>query len=248
MQDSPYYQDARLDYLNEPFYTTEAKKEFQMDRNTWGTYCNTNRSSRRIKYRSTKYYNLSQITESAFNIIELTNNNNNKKAKIMCSKVQIQTMEIDAIVNAANESLLGGGGVDRAIHNGAGALLVRECATYNGGCEVGDAKITKGYCLPANYVIHTVGPCHSKDDKPDSVSLANCYKKSLEICDQYKLQSIAFPCISTGVYGFPKELAAKIAYQTVTDYLLNTANTSIQYVIFSLFENDQVEIYKNTIK
>lgn len=156
-------------------------------------------------------------------------------------KGDITKLEVDAIVNAANNSLLGGGGVDGAIHRAAGPLLLEECRKLN-GCETGDAKITKGYNLPAKHVIHTVGPVWYGGGRNEPDLLESCYKRSLEVAVQNNISSLAFPNISTGVYRFPKEHAAHIAIQTVKDFIQK--NDKIEKVIFAIFDEENLGIYK----
>ena len=156
----------------------------------------------------------------------------------------ITKLKVDAIVNAANTSLLGGGGVDGAIHRAAGSELLSECRMLN-GCETGDAKITHGYNLPAKYVIHTVGPVWNDGFHNEPEKLSSCYRRSLETAVKNGVKSIAFPNISTGVYHFPKNRAANIAIETVTDFLMN--DTTIEKVIFRVFDNENYKIYKHLI-
>jgi len=136
---------------------------------------------------------------------------------IIAVQADITTLKVDAIVNAANETLLGGGGVDGAIHRAAGSELLAECRRL-GGCQTGEARITTGYRLPARYVIHTVGPVWRDGLYGEPELLRNCYWYFLKLARQYKLKSIAFPCISTGVYGYPPDLAATVAMTTVREY------------------------------
>lgn len=152
----------------------------------------------------------------------------------------ITKLQVDAIVNAANKSLLGGGGVDGAIHRAAGRQLLEACRGLH-GCETGQAKITKGYNLPAKYVIHTVGPVYS-GSKEDPVLLAACYSNSLDLAKSCDIHSIAFPAISTGVYGYPKEEACKIAVETVKNWLEKNPDWQID-VIFSCFDEKTRELY-----
>lgn len=153
----------------------------------------------------------------------------------------ITRLEVDAIVNAANSSLLGGGGVDGAIHRAAGPELLQECRLL-GGCSTGDAKATKGHRLPAKHVIHTVGPVWHGGNKGEPELLACCYARSLQLAEQLGARSIAFPAISTGIYGFPKGPAAQIAMKAVRKH-----SGSIERVLFVCFDHDTAEIYRNLL-
>jgi len=167
------------------------------------------------------------------------------KAVIELLQGDITEQDTDAIVNAANRTLLGGGGVDGAIHRVAGPQLLAECRPL-GGCETGDAKSTKGYNLKAKQVIHTVGPIYQAAGKKAPELLASCYRRSLEVASANKLPSIAFPSISTGAYGYPLEEAAPIALKTVLDYLKR--HPDIQRVRFVLFGKDAYQAYEEALK
>ena len=156
----------------------------------------------------------------------------------------ITRLEVDAIVNAANTSLLGGGGVDGAIHRAAGPGLLAECRTL-GGCPTGEARITGGYDLPARYVIHTVGPVWSGGGSGEDELLASCYRASLALAAERKLRSIAFPAISTGVYRFPIARATDIAVATVRDHLAR--ETSLERVIFVCFNDAAAAQYRRAL-
>lgn len=158
----------------------------------------------------------------------------------------ITTLEVDAIVNAANRSLLGGGGVDGAIHRAAGAELLAECRTL-GGCETGSAKITRGYRLKAKHVIHAVGPVWSGGDKGEEDLLASCYRTSLALAAERGLASIAFPAISTGVYRFPPDRAARVAVGTVASEVA-TKPRGLQRVVFCCFSPESAEHHKNAFR
>ena len=165
--------------------------------------------------------------------------------RIELFKGDITTLKVDAIVNAANSSLLGGGGVDGAIHRAAGKELLAECRTLN-GCATGDAKITQGYNLPSKFVIHTVGPVWHGGKSGEPEKLASCYRRSLEVANENGIKTIAFPNISTGVYGYPKKAAAEIAVQTVVFFL--EKNNEIRQIIFCVFDNENFEIYRELLK
>ena len=156
----------------------------------------------------------------------------------------ITTLAVDAIVNAANETLLGGSGVDGAIHRAAGAELLAECRTL-GGCAVGEAKLTRGYRLPARFVIHTVGPVWCGGDDGEAADLASAYANSLRLAEAHGLASIAFPAISTGVFGYPKAAAARIAVETVRATLPDCPH--IKRVIFCCFNADDAETYRRLL-
>ena len=167
------------------------------------------------------------------------------KNQIQVVQGDITKLDCDGIVNAANRSLLGGGGVDGAIHRAAGPELLAECRTLH-GCRTGEAKITKGYRLKAKYIIHTVGPIYSGTAE-DAAQLADCYRNSLNLAKEHDVHSIAFPAISTGVYGYPLDAATQIAVDTVTDWLQSHVDYDMR-VIFCCFDARTAQAYQTKMK
>lgn len=166
-------------------------------------------------------------------------------ASMRALQVDITTLEVDAIVNAANSSLLGGGGVDGAIHRAAGPQLLEECRQLR-GCNTGDAKLTKGYRLPARHVIHTVGPVWRGGDNGEADLLASCYRRAMAIASSNAFISIALPSISTGIYGYPIERAARIAVATVGECLEEVS--SVTNVLFCCFSLADLRVYERVLE
>ena len=164
--------------------------------------------------------------------------------RLRALQANIVSLAVDAIVNAANSSLLGGGGVDGAIHRAAGPKLLEECRRL-GGCKVGEAKLTKGYQLPARFIIHTVGPVWRGGKNGEPELLASCYRNSLAIAAKHEMRSIAFPSISTGVYGYPIELAARVAVETVCDVVRKSSK--IEEIIFCCFSQSDLDVYESLL-
>lgn len=166
------------------------------------------------------------------------------KKRIELIKGDITTLDVEAVVNAANNSLLGGGGVDGAIHKAAGPDLLKECEQMN-GCPTGEARITRGYRLKAKYIIHTVGPVWYGGHRDETDLLASCYTSSLKLAMEHSIKTVAFPGISTGVYGFPKDLAAMIAVNETKRFI--NKNPYPEKVIFVAFDDDSFEKYRKIL-
>jgi O-acetyl-ADP-ribose deacetylase len=166
-------------------------------------------------------------------------------SKIDIVRGDITKLEVDAVVNAANTTLLGGGGVDGAIHRAAGPELLAECRTL-GGCKAGEAKITRGYRLPARFVIHTVGPIWRGGEHGEPGTLANCYRNSLQVAVEDEIKTVAFPAISCGAYGYPLQEAAQIALKTVREFLATT--DQVDKVIFVVWDEHVYEAYREALQ
>jgi O-acetyl-ADP-ribose deacetylase (regulator of RNase III) len=230
---SSYYESARKNFIDTPFESKRLELNYSIPLHEWGKWCISKEVDRRKHYRVPAFVRIEDLeTRGAFSL-NLSSKKTGRVMQVCFSRDSLTHFEVDAIVNAANESLLGGGGVDDAVHKAAGPTLVKECATIDGGCEVGDAKLTKGYDLPAKYVIHTVGPLLKKDETPDHALLRKSYQSCLDLCDQNGFTSLAFPCISCGFYAFPFGESAKVVLAVLSDHLEST-DSKIKTIILSL--------------
>lgn len=241
IENTTFYEKERVRFAQQPFGSDEERHDFEYSLDDWKSYCESNRTLRRSQYICKEYVSIQNAKDSAIWHTSIRRDDS-KQIDVLVWEGKIESLEIDAIVNAANETLLGGGGVDQAIHEGSGPLLVKECANIIGGCEIGDAKLTKGYFLPSNYVIHTVGPILNPPDwSPDPIALTQCYESSLKICEEKKLVSVAFPCISCGFYGFPIPLSSNV----VASFLKEKVRTlqHVETIILCVFTQDQKKYY-----
>ena len=231
MNSGSYFDKACLGYKNQPFEDARAKADFAIPLRDWG-------DAKPLEMRR-HFYHVSQF---------LSEDEIERQAPFSCRigsvtvyllRNPINQFEVDAVINPANETLLGGGGADEEIHSGAGPNLVKECA-YLHGCEVGEAKITKGYDLPAKYVIHTVGPLLNDDGSPNIKDLEKCYRNCFDLCKKYHLKSVAVPCVACGFYGFPIDVSA----QTVLSIIQKIcSSTSIEKIILSTPKETEWKAY-----
>lgn len=233
--ESPLFHDTeRVRFLSKPFATLSDKIAFETPLHLWGIVCDYLGQERRSNYRIPKgsYIPLEDMSKAAFYSCDITSKKTGQTIGVHLTDQPINRFETDGVINAANESLLGGGGVDKRLHDGAGPNLVRECALHD-GCQVGEAVITKGYDLPNKYVLHTVGPLLKPSGKGDEKALTACYKSSLELCDRYKLKSLAAPCVACGFYAFPIKDSARIVRKVLQDYV-DTRGSTLKTVVLSL--------------
>eukprot|EP01028_Stygiella_incarcerata_P006831 TRINITY_DN27800_c0_g1_i2.p1 TRINITY_DN27800_c0_g1~~TRINITY_DN27800_c0_g1_i2.p1 ORF type:complete len:244 (+),score=46.00 TRINITY_DN27800_c0_g1_i2:132-863(+) len=229
-----YYEKKRHEFQLQPFEDVRSHFMFEVPLKEWKSVCEKDRSFRRKHYRVRDFYTLEDLNQDppTKNFFHISSSGKIGSPPLWCGDMKeegicvvltsesVTNFEVDAIINAANESLLGGGGVDKAIHDASGPLLVKECAFLN-GCEVGDAVITKGYDLPACYVLHTVGPLLMDDGIPDRSSLVKCYQSCFDLCEVHKLYSIAACCISCGFYGFPVRESATLVKNFLKRYAMD---------------------------
>lgn len=230
-----YFERKRQEYISAPFNNELESIEYSVPLSDWAKYHATRPKDEAL------YSSLEDIVAQCLTGPTIVA----AEKKIILSPIHIEKMGVDAIVNAANETLLGGGGVDEAIHKAAGPNLVRECATLK-GCEVAEAKVTKGYALPAPYVIHTVAPIYDEDGHPQPKPLLECYENSLKLAERLGLTSIAFPCLGCGFYGFPVETSAAIVIPFIATYLKETEG-SLTSVVLSLFDETQKTAYSTRL-
>jgi O-acetyl-ADP-ribose deacetylase (regulator of RNase III) len=231
-----FYEQRKREILTAPFASPDDKHKFEMSMQEWLVF---------------HRHNLLPQAASSSNLILsdlLTNSSDQDILRISARTLltfcaRIETISCTAIVNAANESLLGGGGIDFAIHNASGPLLLRDCAQFP-GCDVGEAVITKGYNLPSDFVIHTVGPLLKDDGEPDDQALSRCYVSCLALCDENGVESVVFPGISTGFYGFPWPRATRVAVDAVVGYFEKHPRSVVNVVGFCGYEGAHVELFR----
>jgi len=230
-----YFEQACSRYQKQPFEDDRAKANFPILLENWSN--SHSLETRRQFYRVDTFLSEEQIAEAPA-VCTITAQNGHS-IHVYLFRDPINQYEVDAVINPANETLLGGGGADKEIHDGAGPNLVKECA-YLHGCEVGEAKITKGYDLPAKYVIHTVGPLLNENGSPNIEALETCYRSCFALCDKYHLKSIAAPCVACGFYAFPVEVSAQIVRSVIQEIC---GHTSVEKIVLSVPKDNEWQAY-----
>ena len=225
-----YYENAKKKYREMEFTSESDRQDFDVPFDEWRDIV----SNRKVDDDVLK------IGESVK--YETTISSDKHSVRILFIKKSLTTIKADAVINAANEALLGGGGIDHAIHSSAGSNLVRDCAYLN-GCEVGQAVITKGYNLPAVYVIHTVAPLLSDDDIPDATSLLSCYTESLKLCDTHNLSSLIIPLLGCGFYAFPISQSASIVKSAIAAHVSREGGPSVKTFVLSFVTSSSLKSY-----
>jgi len=238
-----YFDQARFNFQSEPFETPRAKATFKIPIETWGVHCTHRKDVRRYSYRVNSYIPLESLSEKALFSFKITSQITGKTIQVHLFKDPVNRFEVDGVINAANETLLGGGGVDQEIHDGAGPNLVKECAFLD-GCAVGEAVITKGYDLPGKYVLHTVGPLLKETGAGDTEALESCYNSCLDLCDKYRLRSVVAPCVACGFYAFPLAESAKVVRKVLQDYV-DSGRSVLKTVVLSVPRNIESQTYLN---
>lgn len=241
-----YFDQMRLKFQETPFEDKRAEANFSIPLEEWGSRCESSRLARRQFYRVEQFFTLEQVAEKAPFKATLTSEDAKRSVDVYLVREPINQFETDAVINAANETLLGGGGADQEIHEGAGPNLVKECAYLN-GCDVGEAVITKGYDLPAKYVLHTVGPLLLESGMGDEAALTDCYANSLALCDKYGLESVVAPCVACGFYAYPLDDAAAVVKKTLQDYL-ELGGSTVKTVILSVPKETEWTAYKKVFQ
>jgi O-acetyl-ADP-ribose deacetylase len=237
-----YYEASKIGYQRKPYENDWAQKTFNIPFNKWSAYCDENLSTRRSHYRVNEYFDITALKSMNIPKVQLSAHKTAKTVAVYLVRQSLNQFEVDASVNPANETLLGGGGADQAIHEGAGPNLVKACSYLN-GCEVGEAVITKGYDLPSKFVLHTVAPLLRNDGKSDVDALKQCYFSCFKLCDLNGLKSIVIPCIGCGFYGFDVTASAMLVHQCLSEYV-EREGASLDHVVLSTYWDHEAEAYQ----
>lgn len=236
-----FFVEKRLRLQKVPFEDSRAQANFQIPLEQWKDICINSLNERRAFYRVPRFFDMEEVKKNAHFQCTFFSRKTKGVIQVYLVRESVTQFEADGVINAANESLLSGGGIDKAIHEGAGPNLIKECAFLN-GCKTGEAVITKGYDLPAKYVLHTVGPILKAPGQEDNKVLHRCYQSCLELCDQYDLKSIAIPCVACGFYGYPLNKSANLIKNLLQDYV-DRGYPTVKNAIFSLPREEEWNAY-----